>query len=128
MNSLCKLWDGPKFKDGYGRMGLKLAHRVVFAAANGPIPKNLIVRHSCDNKLCINLSHLSLGTQADNVNDKVLRNRQAKGTQANKSKLTNSDVLAIKSSLKSQVTLGQQFGVTQSMISRIKANKNWKHI
>ena len=128
MDSSCKLWDGPKRKDGYGRMGLELAHRVVFAVANGPIPKNLVVRHSCDNKLCVNLNHLSLGTQADNVNDKVLRNRQAKGTQANKSKLTNSDVLAIKSSLKSQVILSQQFGVTQSMISRIKANKNWKHI
>lgn len=47
------------------------AHRWVWEAVNGPIPKGMVVRHKCDNRLCYRLSHLELGTQADNVADMV---------------------------------------------------------
>jgi hypothetical protein len=50
----------------------------------GPIPEGLVLRHSCDNKGCINLDHLSLGTQKQNVHDTLSRgnfNQHAK-TQA----------------------------------------------
>jgi hypothetical protein len=49
----------------------KYAHRWVWEAVNGPIPPRLVVRHKCDNRLCYRLSHLELGTQADNVDDMV---------------------------------------------------------
>jgi hypothetical protein len=47
------------------------AHRWVWEAVNGPIPPRMVVRHKCDNRLCYRLSHLELGTQADNVADMV---------------------------------------------------------
>lgn len=35
----------------------------------------MIVRHRCDNPPCININHLALGTQKDNVRDSIERGR-----------------------------------------------------
>jgi len=51
------------------------AHRVAWALRNGPIPDGLLIRHSCDNPVCCNPTHLVPGTQADNVRDMVERGR-----------------------------------------------------
>ena len=40
---------------------------------NGPIPDGMVVRHRCDNPPCFRLSHLELGTVADNNNDAAAR-------------------------------------------------------
>jgi len=45
------------------------AHRWVWESVNGPIPDGMVVRHRCDNRLCYRLSHLELGTVADNNRD-----------------------------------------------------------
>lgn len=64
-------------KRGYYNLKCKgktqLMHRVVFETYNERINADLVVRHTCDNALCINPNHLILGTQADNVADRVLR-------------------------------------------------------
>ena len=87
VESPCRLWQGAIDRDGYGvltshdREGnskiKKRAARWVWEAVNGPIPARLrprlVVRHRCDNRLCIRLSHLELGTQGDNVRDAQVR-------------------------------------------------------
>lgn len=45
------------------------AHRWVWEAVNGPIPEGMVVRHRCDNRPCFRLSHLELGSVADNNDD-----------------------------------------------------------
>lgn len=64
---------------GYGRLKVngttQRAHRLVWIYTYGPIPPGLKVLHHCDNPPCCNPEHLFLGTDADNMNDKVVKGR-----------------------------------------------------
>jgi len=72
----CDEWDGPRDRDGYGRLSRgRRAHRVAWEEANGPIPDGMCVLHRCDNPPCRRLDHLFLGTVADNNRDKALKGR-----------------------------------------------------
>lgn len=58
------------------------AHKVAWILTHGPIQQvrglgshGLCVLHGCDNPLCVNPRHLSLGTHQANMDDKVIRNR-----------------------------------------------------
>lgn len=76
----CHLWLGITSQQGYGQLGdvaKTRAHRLSWELANGtPIPKGLVVRHSCDTPACINPDHLSVGTDAQNVWDAISRGRR----------------------------------------------------
>lgn len=78
----CKLWSGYCDVDGYGRTaqpsisGSRLAHRVAWEEAHGPIPPETpFVLHHCDIPACYELEHLWLGTQADNLADMAAKGR-----------------------------------------------------
>lgn len=59
--------------------GVRLrAHRFIYETLVGEIPEGMLVRHTCDNRVCINPDHLIIGTAADNSQDMVSRNRQAR--------------------------------------------------
>lgn len=49
--------------------------RAIWEEAKGPIPEGLFVCHHCDNKRCIRLDHLFLGTQKDNAQDASRKGR-----------------------------------------------------
>jgi hypothetical protein len=69
----CIVWIGHKDAHGYGqiRMGgkWKKAHRVNYELHKGAIPIGLVIMHKCDNTSCINIEHLSAGTQTENIMD-----------------------------------------------------------
>lgn len=76
----CWTWNGPTNRGGYGLWGQKLAHRVSWTLANGPIPDGLFICHHCDNPPCVNPRHLYPGTASDNARDMVTRNRTSNGS------------------------------------------------
>lgn len=77
----CWNWTGQVSSDGYGKITRAnrsvRAHRLAYEVWNGPIPEGLLVRHTCDNTLCINPQHLLTGTPKDNTRDMIERGRGA---------------------------------------------------
>lgn len=68
----CHLWTAAKNNMGYGmfavsKRDIKLAHRVGYEIANGPIPEGLVLDHLCRVPLCVNPEHLEAVSQAENV-------------------------------------------------------------
>lgn len=100
----CWPWTGACKPKGYGMMVSVLpferveisAHRMSYLLEYGFLPPNLCVCHSCDNPNCQNPSHLFIGTYKDNSDDKVQKNRQAKGVGHGLNKLTPSQVQEIR--------------------------------
>lgn len=73
----CREFTWRRDRDGYGRIGDALAHRVVWAHHHGPIPPGLSVLHTCDNPPCCEIDHLWLGTPLDNTRDMIAKGRGA---------------------------------------------------
>lgn len=63
----CVLWTGPVSSNGYGRQGHEYAHRIAWEAVHGPIPAGMQIDHLCRVRLCVNVDHLELVTQAENI-------------------------------------------------------------
>ena len=63
----CVLWAGRLNEDGYGTIGSRLAHRVLWEAEHGPVPDGFELDHTCRRRACVNLAHLEVVTHAENV-------------------------------------------------------------
>ena len=132
----CIEWSKCRDTSGYGQLRYKgkmvMAHRRVWESIFGKIPDGLYVLHRCDNPPCVNIEHLFLGTQSQNIRDCVSKGRWLrpglKGDDAPWSKLTLEQVREIRrlAGKISQTALANQFSVNQSTISRIQANKRWE--
>ena len=71
----CHHWTGAPNASGYGgiyvnKKSLK-AHRFAYEIANGPIPDNMLVDHSCHNKLCVNPDHLRVVDRSGNAQNRA---------------------------------------------------------
>jgi hypothetical protein len=66
----CHIWRNYLDKDGYGTFYFKRkprrAHRVAYYIFKGDIPKNMYVDHICNNRACVNISHLRVVTPKQN--------------------------------------------------------------
>lgn len=126
-----KCWEfvGRRERFGYGgfthnkkKMG---AHRFSYMVFHGPIPANLVIRHRCDNPACVNPHHLETGTQLDNIMDRVLRGRTARGVQNGRTKITEGAVLAIVRDPRPSGQVAADYGVSGSTVLNIKRGKSW---
>ena len=132
----CWEWTATTHGSGYGLfyIGNKTfrAHRISWQLENGTIPDGMFVCHSCDNPSCINPEHLFLGSPKDNSQDMVDKGRQYKptGTKNKSAKLTDSDVIKIRSLFGqiSQNKIADLFDVNPSCISKIKHGHLWSHV
>ena len=137
----CIEWQARLTTRGYGHVNIGgrtyLAHRVAWVISEGQIPGGLCVLHHCDNPICVNAAggHLFLGTQADNIADRVAKGRSRPsgvvGERHGNAKLSNASVLLIRECAargEEQRDIGLRFGVAQSTVSLIVRRKAWKHV
>lgn len=119
---------------GYGRLtvdGKQVpAHRISFSCFNGPIPEGHHVCHRCDKPACVNPDHLFTGTNHDNVRDMHAKGRARKafGLQSSNGKLSEKQVVEIRSSTARAKDLASKFGVKSSTISNIRSGRLHKHL
>ena len=134
----CWEWRGSRTKKGYGRVatpiGSRSAHRVA-AFISGvlvDLKSQNHVLHRCDNPPCCNPSHLFLGSNADNVADRVAKGRSGlapcHGESNGMAKLSLEEVYAIRRLANinlSQSEISKAYGLRQPAISRIVSGKRW---
>jgi hypothetical protein len=79
----CWLWTGGKDPNGYGVVRIegkaRSTHRLAYEEIKGPVPKGLVIMHTCDVPYCVNPSHLVAGTYAENSRDMVEKGRHRWG-------------------------------------------------
>ena len=152
----CWEWKAGKNKAGYGqimvdhgdRKTMIQATRVAWLLEEGDWPKQDML-HTCDNPGCCNPAHLYEGDDLQNMADAKERGRIAtgerhwakvrpdlipRGMRANKSGLTDDDVLAIRaryvrgSRTDGCGALAHEYGVVREAIRKIVNRKTWTHI
>lgn len=128
----CVPWIGPKSRWGYGVVNRNHteyhkmpAHRLAWTLANGTIPSGLYVCHHCDNRICVNVEHLFLGTHDDNMQDGVIKRRFPRSLKCPGAKLSDDTVRLIRQ-LRERYTLAEladRFGTSCAHVCNIIAGK-----
>lgn len=138
----CILWQGSKDATGYGRVrlafapGINFAHRLSYFVANGPFDLSLRVCHRCDVPSCVNPEHLWLGTQRDNIDDMLRKQRQrggrSKGEDHSQARLTNADVRQMRQLRRETAmpfkNIAELFGVSPMTAYRACKGQSWSHL
>jgi hypothetical protein len=147
----CWIWTGEVGKrHGYGEMrnthGEKKrhlrAHRVAWMLSFGKIPRGKCVLHGCDNRRCVNVAHLELGTYLKNNRDMFARGRGMVSEKHYRAKITNEQALYILSVYPRATRTGkrspedkkiitelcQKFGVSFHYLTRLASGDRWRHI
>lgn len=117
----CWEWTAHKHRFGYGMIRLgninmpkTTAHRASWIIHYGEIPDGLHVLHKCDNAECTNPEHLFLGTNLENILDRVSKDRSY-------SPLTKEQKIAVKQLRESGCSLrslAREFNVDRKAIKR----------
>ncbi len=132
----CWLWGAAICRtSGYGRCSLNgrvsNVHRVAYELFVGPVPKGLVLRHTCDNKTCVNPAHLRPGTQKQNIADRDKRGRTARGEQHGSAKIsenTEHEIRRLSGEGLSQRKVASQFGISQRQVGRIVHGLSWRYL
>ena len=128
----CLIWPYAKNLEGYGRIKRDgktcLVTRIVCEHEHGPPPTpKHHAAHLCGkgNLGCVNRKHLAWKTPKENNADKLLHGTAQRGGRNGFAKLTESQVLLIRSSAKLQRELAEEYGLSPGAISNIKLRKRW---
>lgn len=145
----CWLWTGSQNGNGYGRFwdGKRVIPAHWFLLSKRPTAGKEAC-HICDVRNCVRPTHIFIGTRSENVKDCVFkgrynrensvrncaamrRKRNQLGTKNSQSKLTEEQAAkaaACPTKRGFAAQLAREFGVTVSVITRIRDGKSWPHI
>lgn len=127
-----------KNKHGYWMANFKvnkkhsrpLIHNLIIATFIGP-KNGLVCRHLDGNKDNNCLSNIALGTQQENINDKLKHGTVPRGEDHYRTSITEKDVFKIRELRAKGFTcseIASQFNIGHQHVSRIAAKSAWSHI
>jgi hypothetical protein len=135
----CWIWIGSCNDAGYGAVqiyrGKYYAHRLSYEWHCGEISNGFVVMHRCDTPACVNPSHLCLGTQAENMQDKISKGRQrwvgaSMPGERNPAAIITAELAEeIRKNYRPEEgyrKLGERYGLSKSQTFRIVTGKSWK--
>lgn len=137
----CWPWKGAgkpygRFRIGPAGTPMVGPHKFSLEMTGVTVSAGMCVMHSCDNPLCVNPKHLSVGSSRDNTKDAMRKGRmrftfgpgydprRGRGPR----KLDDEKARTIKTSSESNSVLAERYGVDISLISRIKSGKAWRNV
>jgi DNA-binding CsgD family transcriptional regulator len=131
----CWVWIAACEAAGYGRLAVdgkaRKAARVAFFLQHGRWP-SMNVLHRCDNPPCVRWDHLFEGTQRENMRDCVSKGRlrppRLHGSAHPRAKLTEEQVIAIRSKTGSHREIAARYGVSRETVSQILRGQIWKGV
>ena len=126
----CLLWPFGKTSKGYGAFYYEgrtiTAPRWMCIAVHGePSSERNESAHSCGNRLCVNPRHLRWANQKENSADCVIHGTSNRGERSGKTKLTESDVRAIREDCRLQKVIASEYGITQACVCKIRRRHRW---
>lgn len=139
----CWEWAGSHMPNGYtsfqldrttiGRGKTVLGHRYMYEYVYGPMPEGMCVCHRCDNRGCVNPTHMFMGTRKDNAHDAVRKGRNSRGSVNGMSILTESDIPRLRTLITTgprgtQRRLAREHGISESSMSQMIHGKTWRHV
>lgn len=127
----CRIWQGAPLSDGYGRASFSgkrwRIHVAAYTLAHGSVLPDQIVCHRCDRPLCVAPQHLLARTSGWNNADMIAKGRDKRvhGVEHPNSKLTESDVHAIRVDSRKYRDIANDYGVVYSAVANIKSGRTW---
>ena len=103
-----------------------LAHRLVWEAVHGPIPKGMELNHINGVKTDNRIANLELVTPSENaLHAYRLGLRRADGEHNGRAKLTRTDADAIRASTDPTSVVAAHFNVSSTTVRAIRRGKHW---
>ena len=102
-------------------------HRIVLEAFVGQCPEGMECCHNDGNSFNNHVSNLRWDTHTSNIHDRIKHGTSNRGERCGTAKLTLEQVNAIRQDTRLQRLIAADYGIAESMISRIKNGKRWQH-
>lgn len=142
LGTRCHVFTAATNHEGYGlihdtrgeygpKHAMIQAHRAAWMVANGPLPIGIglegpVVRHKCDNPICVNPEHLELGTQLENMRDCFTR-----GGNRVRAVLDEEKVREIRRRYAAgdrQVDIARALGISDGNVRLVVTGRTWRHV
>jgi len=137
----CWLWTGGrKNRGGYGGFYVRSkdntvnCYKIAFCLEHkfdlDEIPEGIVIRHLCNNPVCVRPSHLALGTHKDNSKDMVLAGNSVAGVRNNRAKMSRDKVIEIRRMWSTgdftKTDLADMFDIAGATVWQIVTNRTWR--